>query len=178
MDGEEERPTWRADEAKERAMARDPRYAEMAHWLVEAQQAERAMAQAKDDGARWLQRARLARDAGRDELVDEAATRARAAHESYTRAKARYEEAQLNRRSVLAQRPDIGARERAFADALLEVFRELGVDPAAGELDTLVAEHDLQARLDTMRTDAGFEEDVDALALLRARMNDDATDPS
>lgn len=158
-------------------MARDPRYAELAHWLAEAQQAERTMAQAKDDGARWLQRARLARDAGRDELVEEAATRARAAHASYIEAKTRYDEAQLNRRSVLAQRPEIGARERAFADALLEVFRELGVDPTADELDNLVAEHDLQARLDTMRTDAGFEEDIDPLALLRARMNDD-TPPS
>ena len=151
-------------------MAKQQQRAELAHWLHEARLAEREMAAARDEAQKWLARAKLAHQAGNQELVEEAANRARQERTRYETAKARLEETQREQSRLKSYAPAIGGREARYADELLELFKGMGIDPTASELDQLVEEESLKAKMVALQKAAGIEPQPDPLALLRARM--------
>ena len=164
-------------ERERKAMAKDPRWSELAHWLREAKTASEEMEAAKEAAEKWLQRARLAKDAAREDLLDEAAEQAMEAKRRFERARQRHEDAQLLRRRLLEERPEVGQKEQRYAQALLDMFEELGFDPQSHELDELVKQNELQERIAAIREAQGLEEPIDPLELLRARMNAYNTTP-
>ncbi len=130
----------------------------LAHWIKQEKEAERARDEALEEGSRWFRRARLARDAGDEELAARAREKVSEARQKHDEAIRRLNEAKSERDALRSGRVhEVGDAELARSSQIKENFRELGIDPTEAEIDDVASE-----------VAAG-----DALARLRARMGAD-----
>lgn len=153
-------------------MTKKSAHPELAHWLREQQNAQREIDQATEDAARWLERARLAQRAGNQELVDAAKAKMTEVRATHQQAKTRLQNAENALAQLRAEPQSLDDKEARFAQELLLSFELMGIDPDATALEDALANEEIQQRIQDMKRDANIEEPVDALALLKARMNE------
>lgn len=151
-------------------MTKRASYPELAHWLREQQSAERDIAAATQEAAKWLERARLAKRADNQTLVKAATeqmTNVRARHQ---KAKDRLYEAQMNLGRLRAAPKTIDGKQTQFAEELLLSFELMGIDVEEAQFEEELQKEAVKQRIQEMKSEAGIDEDVDALALLKTRL--------
>lgn len=135
-------------------------HAEMTHVVAREQALRREAAQIKEDGPIWEKRLEMAQSHGRDDLIEIAegklAELRQRIHEIRNELEIIQEEKRMLRQD--GRRADSGGdAANARAEALLEDFKQLGIDPEQGKLDRAVRDAELD----------------DELAALRAKMGED-----
>lgn len=147
-------------------------HAELAYWIREKKTATLAMTEAKANAVKWLERAKLAKSAGKDELVEAAGEQLRAAREAYNNAERRAQEAEVQIESSRAASRTMSEEHAIFAENLLLEFEWMGIDVEGGALEQAIQQEELQQTIETLKQNAGIQDDVDPLALLKQRMNE------
>lgn len=148
----------------------------LTHWIAQQKAAERALEEARADGKKWFQRAKLAKEQGRLDLVEPARQRALEARERYEKAARLLAEATAEREAAANEARELKQR-KPFDDAQRRAehakgeFAKLGIDPEFAALETeteaaiRAAEEELADRdddaLSRLRSNvAGSEEDA------------------
>ncbi|TVQ97531.1 MAG: hypothetical protein EA398_14555 [Deltaproteobacteria bacterium] len=144
----------------------------MAYWVRERNAARRVIEKTREDAGLWLKRTKLARDAGREEMAQEAERRALEAKRAWDEAELRLQEAEMQIEQVRreARGPDRSGLARAAAT--LDSFRAMGVDPQAAQFDEMEKRMRAEEFIAQVRERDAAEKDeaLDALQRLKARM--------
>lgn len=155
-------------------MTKRASYPELAHWLREQQRAERDIEAATQDAAKWLERARLAKRAGNQALVEAATAQMTDVRARHQKAKDRLYEAQMNLVRLRAAATTIDGKETQFAEELLLSFELMGIDVEDAQFEEELQKEAVKQRIQAMKRDAGIEQNVDPLDLLKARLQNDS----
>lgn len=148
----------------------------LAHWIAQQKIAERALEEARADGKKWFQRAKLAKEQGRLDLVEPARQQALEARERFEKAARLLAEAKQERETAAKEAREVKNRQ-PFEDAQRRAehakgeFAKLGIDPEFAALET-----ETEAAIRAAEEELAGNDD-DALARLRssvASTEDDA----
>ena len=148
----------------------------LTQWLKERNAAQRALDQATADAALWLDRAKLAQRANKSDLLERAREQMNVVRHAHTQAQQRLDEAEQQLAKIRAKPQSIGEKEAQFAQELLLSFELMGISTDDIALEEALAEEAVQQRIQTMRKDANLPETVDALALLKKRLQAEEED--
>lgn len=148
----------------------------LTHWLKERNAAQRALDQATADAALWLDRAKLAQRANKSDLLERARDQMNVVRHAHAQAQQRLDEAEQQLAKIRAEPQSIGEKEAQFTQELLLSFELMGISTDDIALEEVLAEEAVQQRIQTMRKDANLPETVDALALLKKRLQAEEED--
>lgn len=135
-------------------------HAEMTHTVAREQALRREAAQIKEDGPLWEKRLELAQSHGREDLIEIAEGKLgelrQRLHEIRNELEILQEEKRMLRQD---NRRSSGGGDEAVgrAEALLEDFKQLGIDPDQGKLDRAVRDAELDDELAALRSRMGEE---------------------
>lgn len=144
---------------------------ELAYWIRTQRDAQREMRDAKAAALHWLERARLAKRAGNDALVQAAAEQMREAKTRYAAAELRAQEADVQIASSRQSVRSMPENHAVFAEQLLSEFELMGIDVEGDALEQALQQESVRQTVQEMKQRAGIGQPVDALSLLRQRLN-------